>query len=187
MKGLKEFDIEIFRLTDGKQSFEYELDDKFFASVEGSFLEKGTLKARVQIDKSERLILAQFDIKGFVELICDRSVESYDYSIDTTDNLVFKFGDEFAEVSEDVILIPRDLQKLNVAQYLYEFIGLAIPMKKLHPKFAEEEAEEDEQETKLVYRSEDPKNSEETTNQSNDGEKVDPRWNALKDLKNKLK
>lgn len=158
MKSLKEFDIEIFRLKNGKQSFEYELNDTFFALIEGSFLEKGKLKVTVMLDKSERLILSEFAIKGTVELICDRSLEPYDFEIDSHENLVFKFGEEFEEVSEDVIIIPRDLQKLNLAQYIYEFIGLSIPMKKIHPKYQENEDEEDDEaETKLIYRSEDSK------------------------------
>jgi uncharacterized protein len=183
MKSLKEFDIDIFRLKDGKQSFEYELNDTFFASIEGSFLEKGKLKVTVVLDKSERLILSEFEIKGSVELICDRSLEPYNYEIDSHENLVFKFGDEFAEVSEDVMIIPRDLQKLNLAQYMYEFIGLSIPMKKIHPKYQEDENEDDEAETKLIYRSEDSKNEK----KEGKDKEVDPRWNALKDLKNKLK
>lgn len=183
MKSLKEFDIELFRLSDGKQSFDYELNDTFFALLEGSILEKGNLKAKVVVDKSERLILAEFDIKGTIELTCDRSLEPYDYAINSHQNLVFKFGDEFAELSEDVIMIPRDLQKLSMAQYLYEFIGLSVPMKKLHPKFQQEEDSEDGQETKLIYRSEEEKKE----NSSEEGGDIDPRWNALKDLKNKLK
>jgi uncharacterized metal-binding protein YceD (DUF177 family) len=184
MKSLKEFDVELFRLSDGKQSFDYELDDKFFALLEGSILEKGNLKAKVVLNKSERLILAEFDIKGTIELTCDRSLEPYDYAIESNQNLVFKFGEEFAELSEDVIMIPRDLQKLSLAQYLYEFIGLSVPMKKLHPKFQqEEESEDDEQETKLIYTSEEEKKN----NSGKEGEDIDPRWNALKDLKNKLK
>lgn len=184
MKSLKEFDIEIFRLKNGKQSFEYELNDKFFASIEDSLLEKGKLKATVVLDKSECLILSEFDIKGTVELICDRSLEPYDFEINDHQNLVFKFGDEFEEISEDVIVIPRDLPKLNLAQYIYEFIGLSIPMKKVHPKYQEDESDEDDEtETKLIYRSEDNKKD---TKESNESE-IDPRWNALKDLKNKLK
>ncbi len=183
MKSLKAFDIEIFRLSDGKQSFGYELNDAFFASIEGSLVEKGSLKTNVVLDKSERLILASFDTKGTVELICDRSLEPFEHTIDSQENLVFKFGDEFAELSEDVIMIPRDLQKLNLAQYIYEFIGLSVPMKKLHPKLQAEETD-DESETKLVYRSDD---STKDTKKGEDSDVVDPRWNALKELKNKFK
>jgi uncharacterized protein len=187
MKALKEFDVEIFRLSEGKQTFDYELKDSFFKLFEDSFLEKGNLKAHVILDKSERMILSEFIIKGSLELTCDRSLEPFDYEIDTNQNLIFKFGDEFMEVSEDVIIIPRDLQKLNLAQYIYEFIGLSVPMKKLHPKFQNEEEEadeEDDSETKLVYRSEDANKDKK---QSDEEEAIDPRWNALKNLKNKLK
>ena len=183
MKSLKEFDIEVFRLTDGKQVFDYELKDPFFALIEDSFLESGNLKVKVTLDRSERLILSEFNIQGTVGLICDRSLEPFEHRIESNENLVFKFGEEFAEVSENVIIIPRDLQKLNLAQYIYEFIGLSIPMKKLHPKFQNEEEENDENEVKLIYRSEDEKKD----NNKSDDEPVDPRWNALKDLKNKLK
>jgi len=180
MKSLKNFDVEIFRLSDGNHEFDYELNDSFFASIEGSFIEKGNLKVKVTIEKSERLLLTRFNIKGDVELTCDRSLDNYNHIIDNENELVFKFGDEFQEVSEDVIIIPHDTQKLNLAQYIYEYIGLAIPMKKLHPRFQNEEEEDDETEVKLVYRSDEEKNKEVD-------DAADPRWNALKDLKNKLK
>jgi uncharacterized protein len=183
MKSLKEFNIEIFRLSDGKQSLSYEIKDSFFASFEDSFLEKGNLKVEVILDKSERMILSEFTIKGSVELICDRSLEAFNYEIDTHQSLVFKFGEEYMELSEDVIMIPEDLQKLNLSQYIYEFIGLSIPMKKLHPKYKDDEEDDDESETKLIYRSEDDSNK----NKKGDTEETDPRWNKLKDLKNKLK
>ena len=183
MKNLKELEIEVFRLAEGKQLFNYELDDTFFALMKDSFLEKGNLSVTVLLDKSERLILSEYTIKGTVELVCDRSLEPYSYALDQHWSLVFKFGDEFKEVSEDVVLIPRDLQKLDLSQYIYEFIGLSIPMKKLHPKFKDEE--ESDEETTLVYRSEDGKKD--IKQNEENSEPIDPRWNALKDLKNKLK
>ncbi|HSZ26394.1 MAG TPA: DUF177 domain-containing protein [Cytophagaceae bacterium] len=183
MKSLKTFDIEIFRLTEGRQTFDYQLKDSFFASMEDSLLEKGNLQVNVTLDKSERLILSDFKIKGTVELICDRSLEPFDYEIDSNQNLIFKFGDEFMELSEDVIMIPRDLQRLNIAQYIYEFIGLSIPIKKLHPQFQEDEKNDDESEVKLVFSSQKNKKN---TNENDSNEVIDPRWNALKNLKDKL-
>ncbi len=185
MKGLKEFDIEIFRLIEGIQHFNYELSSSFFASFEDSFLENGNLIVNVSLTKSERMIIAEFVINGSVELMCDRSLELFKYDLSTSQRLIFKFGDEFMEVSEEVIIIPRDIQKLNLGQYIYEFIGLSIPMKKIHPSLQEDEDLEDENETKLIYQSNDDKKS--NKDGSNQEGSTDPRWNALKDLKNKLK
>ncbi len=180
MKSLKAFDIEIFRLNDGKQQFEYEINDSFFASIEDSSISKGKLKASLEIDKSERHLQIEYKISGTVELICDRSLEPFDFELNENYSLIFKYGDAYEEVSEDVVIIPHDTPKLNMAQYLYEFILISIPMKKLHPKFQHEELDSDEEVT-LVYRTEEEKNDQNET-----PEEVDPRWSALKNLKNNL-
>src|SRR5436190_8564765 len=163
MKGLRSFGIEILKLETGKNYYEFDIESSFFGDFKDSFLEKGKLKASLMLDNSETLIQVNFVIDGYVELTCDRSLENFDYPISVNENLIFKFGDEFSELTEEIITIPRDLQTLNVAQYIYEFIGLAIPMKKLHPRFTEEEDENPDSEGILIY----------TTKSENDEEDSD--------------
>ena len=43
-----------------------------------------------------------------------------------------KFGKEYAEESDEVVVIPEDEGAINLAWFLYEFIALAIPMKHVH-------------------------------------------------------
>ena len=93
--------------------------------------------------------------------------------MDATHKIVFKYGSEEAEVTDEIVIIPHHKASLNIGQYLYEFIGLAIPMKRLHPKFREQEDEDDATEGKIIYSS--------TT--ENEGA-IDPRWEKLKNLKN---
>ena len=38
--------------------------------------------------------------------------------------------------SDDLLQITTDTQNINVAQHLFDYIGLAVPMKKLHPRYA---------------------------------------------------
>jgi uncharacterized metal-binding protein YceD (DUF177 family) len=53
---------------------------------------------------------------------------------------------------------------------MYEFIAVAIPIKKLHPRFRDEDGGDEA--GKIVYRA------------STEGDSsVDPRWDALKKLK----
>ncbi|MFN6944911.1 MAG: YceD family protein, partial [Cytophagaceae bacterium] len=116
-----------------------------------------------------------------IELTCDRSMEQFDFNVDTNNSLIFKFGEEFAELTEEIITIPRDYPTLNMAQYIYEFIGLAIPMKKLHPKFVNEDELQDA-DTVLIYSSGEPEEAEDETTGEEDND--DPRWNILKNLRN---
>jgi uncharacterized protein len=71
-------------------------------------------------------------------------------------------------------VITRDRVMIDVGQYLFEFITLAIPMKRLHPRFSESEEEEIETEGRLVYTSS-------PANAASDPEKpMDPRWEQWK-------
>lgn len=67
-------------------------------------------------------------------------------------------------------MIHRGTETLELGQYIYEFIALAIPMKKLHPRFQDEPDDEGS----IIYTSDTDKKEE---------EEIDPRWEKLKKLK----
>lgn len=183
MKALHPYDIELVQLSNKRHEFEFELDDRFFALFDQSLVNGGKLKAHVTLDKSELLLNFTFHIAGTVRLTCDRSLDEFDYPIDTTQNLHVRFGAEEMELDENVFQIRHDAQKVNIAQHLFDFIGLAIPMKKLHPRFEQEDDElvTDEDENILIYSSSTAKDSAEDDN--DDEGPVDPRWDALKKIK----
>jgi uncharacterized metal-binding protein YceD (DUF177 family) len=96
--------------------------------------------------------------------------------------LLVRFGPEDLEMDENVLQIVPETQFINIAQHLYDFIGLAIPMKKLHPRFIEEmdEDEEDESEGLLIYTTGTAEDEEDDDDE--DGP-VDPRFEALRKIK----
>ena len=73
-----------------------------------------------------------FQIEGVVMVPCDRCLDDMEIPIDTHNRLVVKFGKEYAEESDEVVVIPEDEGAINLAWFLYEFIALAIPMKHVH-------------------------------------------------------
>jgi uncharacterized protein len=83
-------------------------------------------------------------------------------------------------MSDEIIMIHRDTATLELGPYLYEFIALAVPMKKLHPKFQNETWDEEEENAagKLVYTSETK-----SDDGTDDDDATDPRWDILKKLK----
>ena len=184
MKFLRTFDVEIIRLPEGEHRFPFEVDEKFFSLFEdNSILSKGNLLAVVVLKKDVNLIEARFEIDGTVELICDRSLETFDYPLHTVQKVLFKYGPEEMEINDEIYMITRDTPKINFAQLIYEFIFLAVPLKKIHPDYLEEMDEEDyDSEGKLVYISEEEREEDETPTAKED---VDPRWEILKNLKKK--
>jgi len=185
MNKLRVFDIEIAHIKEHvPHMYNFKLDDSFFALFEDSIIQKGLLDVDVNLEKTALHVRMNIFIKGNVELICDRSLDPFEYSINFITPLIFKFSEEEeGEITDEIIAIKRETVKINMAQYIYEFINLDVPIKKLHPRFQEEEFD-NEQETLLIYTTE---KEDEEKNDSPAEDLIDPRWLALKSLKDKSK
>jgi uncharacterized protein len=172
---MKAFNINIIGLSNKQHQFEYQIGDEFFRHYGNGIVSEGELEAVVTLDKRETMIEARFEIKGKVKLICDRSLDPFQRPLKLDKRVIFKFGDANEELSDEIIMIHRDSDHLELGQYIYEFIALAIPMKKLHPRYEGELDLDDESEGKIIY----------TSGDSGDegDEDIDPRWEQLKKLK----
>ena len=180
MKALHHYDIGLVQLSNKKHEFEFELGNAFFELFDQNLVNGGNLKADVSLVKSELLLNFTFHIYGTVNLTCDRSLDCFDYPIDTTQTLHVRFGAEEMELDENVIQIKHDAQKINIAQHLFDFIGLQIPIKKLKPEFQQEIDEDDSDNDILIYTS---STSDDDSKDDDDDEPADPRFAALKKIK----
>lgn len=176
MKALRPYDIHIYKLSNGEHDYEFEISDSFFELFDSEYISKGQFKAFVTLRKSDSMIPMTFNIKGSIELTCDRSLDLFDHPLEIERDMIYKYGEEEKELSEDVYVIYKDTQTMNIAAILFEFIGLEVPMKKLHPRFV---VEDDDEEYEMIY------SSEEDTEEQDEEEAIDPRWAALKDLNKK--
>ena len=88
----------------------------------------------------------QFDISGTVNLSCDRCLIEYDFPVETQDELVLKFGDP-DESNDQILVINEGDAQADVSHYLYEYIMLALPGRRV-PCEIDDEVECDE-ETRL--------------------------------------
>lgn len=182
---LNAFNIDIFKLSVGKHDYHFDVDSKFFAQFDYSLVDKGSLSIDAVLDKSETFFEIYFDIQGTIELTCDRSLEKFDYPVSIREKIIYKYGDFEKEIDDNLVMILHDTQRINIAQYIYELIMVTVPMKKLHPKFVEEEAGEEDEYEILVYSDQEEETPEQESETSEEEEPIDPRWNALKDLLNK--
>jgi uncharacterized protein len=164
----KEFSINVLGLSKSVHHFDFELNEGFFKQYGQEVVANGKFTARVSLDKRETFIEADFNITGNAFLVCDRSLEEFNYPLTIKKRVVFKYGEEPKEISDEIIIITKDQDQLDLGQLMYEFIALQIPMKRLHPRFKNDENKEG-----LVY----------TSATKEEDEKIDPRWEALKKLK----
>lgn len=163
------YTVNIVGLSTKAHTFDFRIGDEFFGQYGTEILSGGEFEVKVVLDKHETFIDADFSITGKAKLVCDRSLEPFDEPVKINRKVMFKYGDEPSELTDEIIIIARDQQSLELGQLIYEFISLEIPIKKLHPRFRNED---DDGEGKIVYKSEE-----------GDKKEIDPRWEKLKKLK----
>ncbi len=133
MSILSFYNIAFKGLSQGKHIFDYEVDNKFFEEFDGGVVNEGKVEVRLTLDKQSSMMIFSFDLSGTVKVQCDRCLEMYDQVIKSQERIFVKFGEKEFNDGDDVIWVSTNDYQLNVAQLVYEFICLALPIKKDHP------------------------------------------------------
>lgn len=155
--------------------YDFEVDDTFFNYFDNPDLPGGEIKIVLNLIRKQSFLELDFHFKGVLTLVCDRCLDNFEFPIDFEQKLYVRFGDENEEQSDNVIVIPREETRLNVAQYIYEYAALSIPFKKVHP---------DDTKGNSLCNQEMIKKLEQHQGKMETEELIDPRWQILKDLKN---
>ncbi len=175
MKPLKEFTIPFVGLKEGKHHFDFDIDNKLFEYFEYEEFNDVKVDVNLELDKKATLLELNFKITGAVNINCDVTNEPFNQHIENEFDLVVKFGDEYNDEDTDILIVPHGTYEINIQQYIYELIVLAVPIKRIHPGVEDGTLDSD-----ILKKLEElsPKLKEEKDIE----EEVDPRWNTLKKL-----
>jgi uncharacterized metal-binding protein YceD (DUF177 family) len=138
MPGL--FAIPVSGLKDGHHEFELEITSEFFSLFDESEIKEGQLAAVINVEKNSSHLDLDISISGRVRICCDRCLEMFDYPVECVNRLLVKFGIDKDESDPDIVSIPRDDNELDLRQYIYEFVYLALPIRRIHPDNADGES-----------------------------------------------
>ena len=133
MNLMDQFRIQFGSLTNGEHEFEFEIDDKFFEHFENSVIQHGHVDVLVTVEKKDYMLVVDFTMEGTVGVQCDRCGENMDVELSGYNELTVKFGEEDLGEEDDVIIISPKENELNVAQFIYEYATLLVPMRNVHP------------------------------------------------------
>lgn len=171
MGRFDKYNVDLKGMKASSLDLEFDLDNAFFADIDGEEFQKGTVKAKVVVKKGRDIFDFSFALTGTVVVPCDRCLDDLEIEVDTENTLRVKLGDSYADEG-DIVIIPEQEGDLNIAWYLYEFIVLALPMKRVHaPGKCNHE---------MTGRLK--KHSAAAADDEGEEMQVDPRWAGLKDI-----
>lgn len=170
---MKFTEIKISGLKNGNHNFHFDLDSSFLTEFSTIFFDQPKVSVDVNLNLTETMIKADLDLKGILELVCDRSDETFDFHINFKVLHFFKIGDEEKELSDELEVISKERISIDLDQLIYDSLALSIPAKKLHPRYNDID-DDSNSDGILIYSSESDKET--------DNSEEDPRWQKLKEL-----
>ncbi len=173
VEKLSTYNIAFKGLAEGIHVFDYRIGNSFFDQFENSLVEQADVDVKITLEKRNTFLSLNISFTGSVRLICDRCLEWYDQPVTNKANLFIKFGDTQLNEGDDVIWLHPDDYQYNVAQIIYEFVSLSVPLKHIHPS---------SRGGKTGCNPEMLKKLEEFSHPSE--KKTDERWKQLKNLLN---
>lgn len=185
MGKFSQYNIPLRSLSDGKHEFKYHLDNNYFKLLNDDSIDikKGDLEVTVSVKRTGTTFELNFVTTGNVHVPCDRCLDDITMEVDTKNRLIVKFGSEYAEESDEIVIIPEVDGEINIAWFLYEFISLSLPMKKVHPAGECNKAMSSKLKKHRVTSDDDVDDDLDLDDIDDEvSDATDSRWDALKDI-----
>ncbi|WP_276485962.1 YceD family protein [Paraflavitalea pollutisoli] len=136
MSSRRNYDIAFVGLKPGIHEFEYDIDEKFFVEYQEQDFRNCKAHVKLTLDKKTGFMLLKFEIGGQLEVTCDRCGNNLPLQLWDDFNIVVKMVEDPEVMNEqeedpDVYYIARSESHLHIADWIYEFINLSIPMQRM--------------------------------------------------------
>jgi len=121
-------------LSLGSHVFDWVIDGSFFSLYEMSEIGEAKISVTLTLVKHSDFLELNFALDGWAEVSCDRCLDPLRVGVASEPGMFVRFGNHSDDDdSDDVIVLAYGEDKLNVAQYLYEYAHLSLPMRRVHP------------------------------------------------------
>ncbi|HMU47613.1 MAG TPA: DUF177 domain-containing protein [Chitinophagaceae bacterium] len=135
MSRRREFEIAFVGLKPGVHEYGYEIDDRFFEAFQQQDFRNCKANVKLFLDKKNGFMMLRFEIGGTLEVTCDRCNSNLPLELWDEFNITVKMVEEPEVMNDqeddpDVYYISRGESHIDVANWIYEFINLSIPMQK---------------------------------------------------------
>lgn len=133
MDRLDSYKVDLKGMSSDAASYQWRVDDRFFDAVQGPEIRQGQLDVALSVKRVQEVYELRFTLSGTVKVECDRCLEYMDVPIETESTLRVKFGAEYDD-DGDTVVVPENDGTLDVSWHIYEFAALNIPVRHVHPE-----------------------------------------------------
>ena len=131
----REFEIAFVGLKPGVHEYNYTITDRFFEDFQQQDFRNCSAHVKLHLDRKSGFMQLKFEIGGKLEVTCDRCNSYLPLELWDEFNITVKMVEDPELMNEqeddpDMYYIAQGDSHLDVANWIYEFINLSIPMQK---------------------------------------------------------
>ena len=135
MSRRREFEIAFVSLKPGVHEYSYSVNDMFFEAFQQQDFRHCKANIKLTLDKKSSFMLLKFEIGGALEVTCDRCNSNLPLELWDEFNITVKMVEDPEVMNEqeedpDMYYISQGEGHVDIANWIYEFINLTIPMQK---------------------------------------------------------
>lgn len=136
MSQHREYEIAFVGLKPGMHVYEYRIEDTFFVPYGEQDFENCMANVKLSLEKNAGFMQLKFDIDGSLHVNCDKCGNTLPIELWDEFNIIVKIVDDPEVMNEqeedpDVYYIGRGESHLHLADWIFEFINLSIPIQKM--------------------------------------------------------
>ena len=136
MNSRRAFEIAFVGLKAGVHEFAYQITDRFFEAYQQQDFENCDVQVKLFLEKNQGFMMLRFEVTGKVDVSCDRCGNPLPLELWDEFNVLVKLVEDpevmnQEEEDPDVYYISRTESHLHLADWIYEFINLSIPMQRM--------------------------------------------------------
>src|ERR1700759_5783231 len=177
MNSRREFELAFVGLKPGIHAFDYKITDRFFEAYQQEDFTHCDAEVKLFLEKNQGFMLLRFEVTGTVNVFCDRCGNPLPLELWDEFQVIVKLVEDpeimnQQEEDPDVYYISRAESHLHLADWIYEFINLSIPLQKICPPDENGEAQCNKEVLAKLSQAKDIDNRE-----------ANPMWEALNKFK----
>ncbi|MGN0213251.1 MAG: YceD family protein [Muribaculaceae bacterium] len=190
MAKLATFRIPLRGAKQGTDNYEFLLDDEFFREMESIDILGGAVKVSLAVRRANEANYFAFHCEGEIKIVCDRCLEPMDYQVAADYDLAVKYGDDYDDSKDGVLIVADSDNELDVAPIIYDTVALCIPLQHVHAEGECDEATWQALQAHTAHGTDgdEPEQYGSYADENDSETSIDPRWAELMKLKdNNLK
>lgn len=128
------FVLPVATLSEGTHAFHFPIPKAFFSERPEALLQDCVGALQIRLQKTSTLVELWLKISCEVGLCCDRTLRPFKEKLHIEKKLWLKWAEKAGPIDEEMIVLPYGKHSLCLDSHIYDYISLALPMKRLHPE-----------------------------------------------------